>query len=34
VGVTPNTVVRYARRLGEHARDLHDEFVAFSPSDP
>ena len=31
-GVTPNTVVRYARRLGEHARDLHDEFVAFSPS--
>jgi transposase-like protein len=33
VGVTPNTVVRYARRLGEHARDLHDEFVAFSPSD-
>jgi transposase-like protein len=33
VGVTPNTVVRYARRLGEHARDLHDELVAFSPSD-
>jgi hypothetical protein len=34
VGVTPNTVVRYARRLGEHAQQLHDEFVAFSPSDP
>jgi hypothetical protein len=33
VGVTPNTVVRYARRLGEHARDLHDELVAFSPAD-
>jgi transposase-like protein len=33
VGVTPDTVVRYARRLGEHARDLHDELVAFSPSD-
>lgn len=33
VGVTPNTVVRYARRLGEHARGLHDELVAFSPSD-
>ena len=32
-GVTPKTVVRYARRLGEHARDLHDELVAFSPSD-
>jgi hypothetical protein len=34
VGVTPNTVVRYARRLGEHAQQIHDEFVAFSPSDP
>jgi hypothetical protein len=32
-GVTPNTVVRYARKLGEHARQIHDEFVAFSPSD-
>ena len=31
VGVTPNTVVRYCRILGEHARDLHDELVAFSP---
>jgi transposase-like protein len=34
VGVTPNTVVRYARRVGEHAQHLHDELVAFSPSDP
>jgi hypothetical protein len=34
VGVTPNTVVRYARRVGEHAQQLHDELVAFSPSDP
>jgi transposase-like protein len=33
VGVTPNTVVRYARRLGEHAQQIHDELVAFSPSD-
>jgi len=33
VGVTPNTVVRYARRVGEHAQRLHDELVAFSPSD-
>ena len=33
VGVTPNTVVRYARRLGEHAQRIHDELVAFSPSD-
>jgi hypothetical protein len=32
-GVAPNTVVRYARKLGEHARQIHDEFVAFSPSD-
>jgi LacI family transcriptional regulator len=33
VGVTPNTVVRYGRILGEHAQRLHDELVAFSPSD-
>jgi LacI family transcriptional regulator len=33
VGVTPNTVVRYALRAGDHARRLHDELVAFSPSD-
>jgi transposase-like protein len=34
VGVTPNTVVRYARAVGEHAQQLHDELVAFSPWDP
>jgi LacI family transcriptional regulator len=32
-GVNRNTVVRYGRILGEHARQLHDELVAFSPSD-
>src|SRR3954470_8498173 len=32
-GVNRNTVVRYGRMLGEHARRVHDEFVAFSPSD-
>jgi transposase-like protein len=34
VGVNNNTVVRYGRRAGEHARQLHDELVAFSPADP
>ena len=34
VGVTPNTVVRYAVQAGDHAEQLHDELVAFSPSDP
>jgi len=33
VGVTPNTVVRYCRRVGPHAQQLHDELVAFSPAD-
>lgn len=33
VGVHRDTVVRYSRRVGEHARQLHDELVAFSPSD-
>ena len=33
VGVHRNTVVRYSRLLGEHAQQLHDELVAFSPSD-
>jgi hypothetical protein len=32
--VAPNTVVRYSRLAGGHARALHDEFVAFSPPDP
>jgi transposase-like protein len=31
VGVHRDTVVRYSRLLGEHARQIHDEFVAFSP---
>jgi transposase-like protein len=32
VGVTRNTVVRYSVRAGEHAQQLHDELVAFSPA--
>ena len=34
VGVNRNTVVHYSRRAGPHAQQFHDEFVAFSPSDP
>jgi transposase-like protein len=34
VKVNRNTVVRYARPAGDHARQLHDEAVAFSPDDP
>ena len=34
VGVHPDTVTRYIRQAGDHARDLHDEVVAFSPEDP
>ena len=34
VGVNKNTVVRLAVVAGRHARDTHDELVAFSPSDP
>jgi len=33
-GVNKNTVVRLALQAGRHAQHLHDEFVAFSPSDP
>jgi len=33
VGVHANTVTRYIRRAGRHARELHDELVAFSPDD-
>ena len=33
VGVAPNTVVRYSRLAGGHARALHDEFVVLSPPD-
>lgn len=32
VGVTRNTVVRYSLRAGQHAHQLHEELVAFSPS--
>jgi transposase-like protein len=34
VGVSKDTVVRYALRAGDHAQQLHDELVAFSPQDP
>ena len=33
VGVNKNTVVRYCRLAGDHAQQLHDELVAFSPGD-
>jgi len=33
-GVNKNTVVRLALVAGRHAQHLHDERVAFSPSDP
>jgi transposase-like protein len=33
VGVNKNTVVRYCMLAGEHAQQLHDELVAFSPGD-
>jgi hypothetical protein len=33
-GVKEDTVIRYARQAGLHAKDLHDELVAFSPGDP
>jgi hypothetical protein len=33
VGVHRDTVTRYLRRAGQHAQDLHDELVAFSPDD-
>jgi hypothetical protein len=34
VGVSKDTVVRFARRAGDHAQQLHDELVGFSPRDP
>ena len=34
VGVHRDTVMRLARKAGRHARDAHDELVAFSPRDP
>ena len=33
LGVNKDTVVRYSLLAGRHARQLHDELVAFSPSD-
>ena len=33
-GVDKDTVVRYSVQAGGHAHRLHDELVAFSPSDP
>ena len=33
-GVSKDTVVRYSLKAGGHAQQLHDELVAFSPSDP
>ena len=29
--VSPNTVARYSRIAGGHAKDVHDELVAISP---
>ena len=34
VGVNKNTVVRLAKLAGQHAAQIHDERVAFSPKDP
>ena len=34
VGLNRNTVVHSSRLAGPHARQIHDEVVAFSPSDP
>lgn len=34
VGVNKNTVIRLAVVAGQHAQEVHDEIVAFSPSDP
>ena len=34
VGVHRDTVSRYGRKAGTHAKALHDELVAVSPSDP
>jgi transposase-like protein len=34
VGVNKDTVTRLALLAGQHAKDTHDELVAFSPGDP
>jgi LacI family transcriptional regulator len=33
-GVDKDTVVRYAVQAGRHARQAHEELVAFPPGDP
>ena len=33
VGVHRDTVTRYSRKAGEHAKAAHDELVALSPPD-
>lgn len=33
-GVSRDTVARYLGKAGEQSKNLHDELVAFSPSDP
>jgi LacI family transcriptional regulator len=33
VGVSKDTVTRYGLAAGRHAKQVHDELVAFSPSD-
>ena len=33
IGVDKDTVVRYSLRAGQHASQIHDDLVAFSPSD-
>ena len=32
--VAPNTVARYSKIAGEHAKAAHDDLVAISPPDP
>lgn len=34
VGVHRDTITRYSRLAGDHARAVHDELVAFSPEHP
>jgi transposase-like protein len=33
-GVHRDTIMRLSRLAGKHAKDAHDELVAFSPRDP
>ena len=33
-GVSRDTISRYLAKAGDQAKNLHDELVAFSPSDP